>query len=143
MPFNIYFYKWTVESPIKEEAPIVQVFFFLFRFYLFIFREGKGERVRNIHVWLPLTHPLLGTWPSTLACALTGNRTGNPLDHRLSLNPLSHTSQGCSVLFLLCCDYFVATNLCSLVPSPLSPSDPTLPSTSGNYQFSPCIYESI
>ena len=45
--------------------------------------------------------------------------------------------------FLNSCDYFVATNLCSLVPSPLSPSDPTLPSISGNYQFSPCIYESI
>ena len=45
-------------------------------------------------MWLPLMHPLLGTWPRTQACALTGNRTGNPLVPRLALNPLSHTSQG-------------------------------------------------
>ena len=32
------------------------------RFYLFLFREGKGgrKRERNINVWLPLTRPLLG-----------------------------------------------------------------------------------
>ena len=28
------------------------------------------------------------------ACALTGNRTGDPLVHRAALNPLNHTSQG-------------------------------------------------
>ena len=35
--------------------------------YLFLDRgEGKEkERERNIHVWLPLTRPLLGTWPTT------------------------------------------------------------------------------
>ena len=64
---------------------------------LFIFRgEGREkERKRNISVWLPLTHPLLGTQSTTQACALTGNRTGDPLVHRPALNPLSHTSQGC------------------------------------------------
>ena len=34
--------------------------FCFLRFYLFIFREGKGrekEREINIHVWLPLVHP--------------------------------------------------------------------------------------
>ena len=76
---------------------------FLKRFYLFIFRDaGSGgrerdrERVREriINVWLLLTHPLLGTWPATQACALTGNRTRNPSVHRPALNPLSHTSQG-------------------------------------------------
>ena len=42
-----------------------------------------------------LSHaPLLGTWPATQACALTGNQTYNPLVHRPALNPLSHTSQG-------------------------------------------------
>ena len=45
-------------------------------------------------MWLPLVHPLLGTWPTTQACALTGNQTGEPLVCRLALNPLSHTSQG-------------------------------------------------
>ena len=54
------------------------------------------ERERNISVWLPLVHPQLGTRPTTQACALTGNQTSDPLVHRLSLNPLSHTSQGCS-----------------------------------------------
>ena len=59
---------------------------------------------RNIH-YLPLTNPLLGTWPTTQACALTGNQTGGDLlVLRLMLNPLSHTSQGClfsdKVIFL-------------------------------------------
>ena len=44
-------------------------------------------------MWLPLAHPLLGTWPATQACALTGKRTADPLICRLALNPLSYTSQ--------------------------------------------------
>ena len=49
--------------------------FFFLRLYLFIFRERgrEAERERNIDVWLPLLHPVLGTWPTTQACALTGN----------------------------------------------------------------------
>ena len=50
--------------------------------YLFIFRERgseEKERKRNINVCLPLTSPLLGTWPTTQACAKTGNWTCNPL----------------------------------------------------------------
>ena len=35
----------------------------------------------------------LGTWPTTQACALTGNQTSNPLLSSLVLSPLSHTSQ--------------------------------------------------
>ena len=69
--------------------------FFLDFMYLF-FREGKGESKRcerNINVWLPLVHSPLGTWPATQACALTGNRTGDPLVHRPALNPLSYTGQ--------------------------------------------------
>ena len=64
--------------------------------YLFLDR-GKGrekDRERNINVCLPLTHPLLGTWPATQACALTGNPTGTPLVRRPVLKPLSHTSEG-------------------------------------------------
>ena len=57
-------------------------------FYLFIFKE------ENINVWLPLECSLLGTWPATQACALTGNRISAPLVHSLALHPLSHTSQG-------------------------------------------------
>ena len=73
---------------------------FLQRFY-FIFRQRgrEEERERNISVWLPLTLPLLGTWPTTQACALTGNQTCDLLVCRLVLNPLSHTSQGSHILF--------------------------------------------
>ena len=39
-------------------------------------------------------HPLLGTWSTTQACALTANWTSDPLICRPVLNPLSHTSQG-------------------------------------------------
>ena len=35
------------------------------------------------------------TWgPATQACTLTGNRTRDPMVHKLALNPLSYTSQG-------------------------------------------------
>ena len=51
-------------------------------------------------MWLPLTCSLLGTWPATQACALTGNRTGNPLVCRPALNPLSHASQGSFLAFI-------------------------------------------
>ena len=64
----------------------------LLRFYLFLER-GEG-RERNINVWLSLAHPLLGIWTPTQACALTGNRTSDPLVCRPALNPLCHTSQG-------------------------------------------------
>ena len=63
--------------------------------FIFIFRERgrEGEREINISVWLPLQCPPLGTWPETQSCALTGNRTGDPLVQRLAVNPLSHKNQ--------------------------------------------------
>ena len=68
---------------------------FLKIIYLFLDR-GKGrERGRETSVCGCLSHrPLPGTWPTTQTCALTGNRTGDPLICELALNPLSHTSQG-------------------------------------------------
>ena len=65
-------------------------FFKILFMYLFLERGREGER--NISVWLPLTRPLLGTWVTTQACALTGNQTSDPLVHKLALNPFSHTS---------------------------------------------------
>ena len=65
--------------------------------FIFFLDRGEGrekERERNTNVWLPLARPLLGTWPATQACALTGNPTSDHLFHRPELNPLSHTSQG-------------------------------------------------
>ena len=43
---------------------------------------------------LPLECPPLRTQPATQACALTGDRTGDPLIHWVAFNPLSYTSQG-------------------------------------------------
>ena len=72
------------------------IFIIFKKIYLFIFRgEGREkETERNVNVWLPLAHPPLGTWPTAQACALTGNRTSDPLVHSLALEPLTHTSQG-------------------------------------------------
>ena len=49
-----------------------------FLFYLFLDRGREEERERNIHLWLPLMSPLLGTWPTAQACALTGYGTSDP-----------------------------------------------------------------
>ena len=90
-------------GPCNAWIAIFFSFFFLFRFYLFIFRQRRRrekERKRNVNAWLPLTRPLLGTWPATQACALTGNWTSNPLVPMSQLNTLSHTSQGWIAIFL-------------------------------------------
>ena len=74
------------------------LYLFLFKDFIYLFLErGEGrkkEKERNINVWLPLVCPQLGTWPTTHACALSGNGTGDPLVCRPALKPLSHTSQG-------------------------------------------------
>ena len=73
-------------------------FVFVFKDFVYLFLErGDGrekERERNISRLLTLVRPLLGTWPATQACALTGNRTSDPLVSSLALNPLNYTSQG-------------------------------------------------
>ena len=61
--------------------------------YLFLER-GDGREKEGEISRLPLARPLMGTWPATQACALTGNQTSDPLVHKLVLNPLSNTSQG-------------------------------------------------
>ena len=75
---------------------MIKVAFLKICIYLFLDRgkEREKEKERNINVWWPLTHPQLGTGPTTQAYALPGDQTGNPLVYRLTLNPLSHTSQG-------------------------------------------------
>ena len=52
---------------------------------MYLFLESREKRKRG---------------KETEACALTGNRSGDPLVFRLSPNPLSHTSQGstCDIL---------------------------------------------
>ena len=68
--------------------------------YLFLQRgeEKEKEKEKSINVWLPLACPILGTWPTTQACALTGNRTSDPLVYSPVLSPLSHTSQGMNII---------------------------------------------
>ena len=81
---------------------------FYFLFFMYFYRaEGRG---RNINVWLPLARPLLGTWPPTQACTLTGNQTSDLLVHRLVLSPLSHTNQA---------DILLSRKICSNVFRPL------------------------
>ena len=52
---------------------------FVFKDFMYLFLDRgeakEKERETNINVWLPLMRPLLGTWPATQVCALTGNRT--------------------------------------------------------------------
>ena len=64
--------------------------------YLFIFRERgrEGEREGEKPQGAVASHaPLLGTWPATQACALTGNQSSDPLVCRPKINPLRYTSQ--------------------------------------------------
>ena len=72
-----------------------------FKGFIYLFLErGEGrekKRQRTIDVWLPLARPPLWTWPTTQACALTGNQTDDLLVSRMAFNPLSHTSQGLSI----------------------------------------------
>ena len=65
------------------------IFILFYRFYLFIFREGKTgrKRDRNISVWLSLTHPSLGTWPATQACALDRASNQQPFASQASTQP--------------------------------------------------------
>ena len=103
---NYPFYLWWVCFISRFTVFKFWLYFILFLKILFTLfldrRKGRErERDRNINVWLPLTHPLLGTWPTTQACALTGNQTSDPLVHRPVLNPLSHTSQGYILLIVL------------------------------------------
>ena len=59
-------------------------------------REKEGEKHRCV---VPSQGAPLGMWPTTQACALTGNQTNNPLVRRPALNPLSHTGQGPREIF--------------------------------------------
>ena len=66
---------------------VLQILFFLKILLIYLFLErGEGreeEGERNINVWLPCVRPAVGTWPTTQACALTGNLTRDPLVRRL------------------------------------------------------------
>ena len=89
---------------------LFSIHFFKDFIYLFL---GSGEgrekvRERNINVWLPLVYHLLGTWPTTQACALTGNWTGDPLVHRPALN---HWATPARAGFINFCYQYLILNL--------------------------------
>ena len=67
---------------------------FLKIFFLSLFFRGRKGGRRSSH------EPSLGTWPTTQACALTANQTGDPLVRRPALSLLSHTSQGNNVILI-------------------------------------------
>ena len=94
---NLYFW--------KRIGKLLICLYFCFKDFIYLFLDrGEGrkrEGERNINVWLPLTRPLLGTWPASQACALTDNRTGDCLVRRLALSPLSHTSHGSPNIFFV------------------------------------------
>ena len=46
--------------------------------YLFLEKGREKERERKINVCLPLTYPLLGTWPATQACVLDWESNQQP-----------------------------------------------------------------
>ena len=71
------------------------------RFYLFSERGERKEKKGEKHQLVASQTPPARDWPATQACALTGNRTSDPLVCRLALKPLSHTSQGifCNLCF--------------------------------------------
>ena len=95
----VYHIKYLGDCTITIQTEFLILFFRVFfkRFYLFIFREGKGGRKRGRETSMCgclLSTTPLGTWPATQACALTGNGTSDPSVRGQALNPLSHTSQG-------------------------------------------------
>ena len=83
-------------------TPSFLFYFLIFifkRFYLFIFREQameeereKQQCVRDTSISCLSHAPLLGTWLTAQAYALTRNRTSDLLVCRPALSPLSHTS---------------------------------------------------
>ena len=90
-------------SSFPEIAPAIFPLSLFFKHFIYLSWERwegrEKERGRSIDVWeihhLVASHtPPTRVLAHTQACALTGNRTGNPLVHRLVLNSLSHTSQG-------------------------------------------------
>ena len=68
---------------------------------IYLFLEMRREGERDHRWWLPLTHPLPGTWPAAQAWDLTRNRTDDPSVRKPALNLPSHTSQGSLIFFLI------------------------------------------
>ena len=62
----------------------------------------EKERERNISAWFPLMHPLLGTWPTTQACAPTGDQISDPLVHRPPTRSTELHQPGQNIFLIKC-----------------------------------------
>ena len=68
--------------------------------FLFLFFKERETSMCGCLSCVPPPSPTPMTWPTTQACALTGNPTHDPLVSGPVLNPLSHISQGLSNILL-------------------------------------------
>ena len=59
----------------------------------------EEERERNINVWLPLVHPLIGDLACNPGMRPDWESNQRPFGYRWALSPLSHTSQGEVLVF--------------------------------------------
>ena len=82
-------------------------------------------------MWLPLTHPLLGTWPETQACALDWELNLRPFGLQAGAQATEPHQPGLDlepILLFLCIrttqPLFVSLSICSGMKRPLSPSPP-------------------
>ena len=100
--FWVFYHKHTQKSS-YHFYETTNLYIYIFLKVLLIFREKgtKKEREWNINVWLPLTRPLLGTWPTAQACALTGNRTGWPLGSQAGTQSTEPHQSGPKSIFLI------------------------------------------
>ena len=94
--------------PVSWDFMYLSISVYIFKKILFIEKgeRREKERERNISVWLPLRCPLLGTWPTTQACALTGNQTSDPLVYRPAL---SHWATPARAVYTFLCIHFYTT----------------------------------
>ena len=77
-PPNVQFPFITVYPPftlyLSGNHTIICVYEIFKKDFIYLFLErGEGRKKGRETVWLPLTWPLLGIWPTTQTCALTGN----------------------------------------------------------------------
>ena len=78
------------------KTQVLKFLLFFFKDFIYIFLERGKERNINVQEKhnLVASHMLPArSWPTTQACALTGNQTGDLSFLRPALNPLSHASQ--------------------------------------------------
>ena len=88
----IFMRSWFTQGPQSKNflchslsLPLKALFFKDFIHLLLERGEGsEKETERNINVWLHVVRPLLGTWPATQACALTGASNRQPLGSQAS-----------------------------------------------------------